>query len=68
MLHLFREEINQQLDWLYTNDVCAYPVTQGGKTAKVSEKFRNTEESEPFWDDIISFLEKEARNKLMKFV
>ena len=31
----FREEINQQLDWLYTNDVCAYPVTQGGKTAKV---------------------------------
>merc|ERR1719348_1887981 len=30
-----REEINQQLDWLYTNDVCAYPVTQGGKTAKI---------------------------------
>ena len=36
MLPLFREEINEQLDWLYTNDVCAYPVTQGGKTAKVS--------------------------------
>jgi len=30
-----REEINQQLDWLYTNDVCAYPVVQGGKTAKI---------------------------------
>jgi len=31
-----REEINQQLDWLFTNDVCAYPVVQGGKMAKVS--------------------------------
>ena len=31
-----REEINQQLDWLYTNDVCAYPVVQGGKMAKVN--------------------------------
>merc|ERR1712223_567862 len=27
-----REEINQQLDWLYTNNVCAYPVIQGGVT------------------------------------
>ena len=30
-----REEINSQLDWLYTNNVCAYPVLQGGATAKV---------------------------------
>jgi len=30
-----REEINQQLDWLYTNNVCAYPVIQGGVTRKV---------------------------------
>merc|ERR1712107_165058 len=30
-----REEINQQLDWLYTNNVCAYPVIQGGVTAKI---------------------------------
>ena len=32
-----REEINSQLDWLYTNEVCAYPVLQGGATAKVRE-------------------------------
>jgi len=30
-----REEINQQLDWLYTNNVCAYPVIQGGVTRKI---------------------------------
>ena len=30
-----REEINSQLDWLYTNEVCSYPVLQNGTTAKV---------------------------------
>jgi hypothetical protein len=32
---LCREEINLELDWLYTNDVCAYPVMQGGVSSKV---------------------------------
>ena len=35
-LSLSREEINSELDWLYTNDVCTYPVTQGGNTSKVA--------------------------------
>ena len=30
-----REEMNSELEWLYTNDVCTYPVTQGGSTSKV---------------------------------
>lgn len=30
-----REEMNSELEWLYTNDVCTYPVTQGGSTSKI---------------------------------